>query len=323
MREEGKLKVSLSTFRRWATENLPDEAARSKVTVLRDDVEPGSEAQIDYGFLGQWFNPTTGKRHRIWAFVMVLPASRHMFVRPVVHMDQHSWTVAHVEAFRYFGGVPRRLVPDNLKTGVDKPDLYDPQINKSYAELATYYGTLVDPARALHPKDKPRVERPMPYVRDSLWSGRQFTSLEHMQAEALPLGAGTSRVSGSAGRWAGPSRWRSSRQWRPRPSFRCRPSRSCWPDGRRLPSARTFTSKSAAPCIRCPGDWSGGASTSVPPPRWCRSSTRASWSRRTPLWSRASAPTEVTIRPRRSLSRCGRRSGAAAKPRRSETPAGR
>nr|WP_307816628.1 IS21 family transposase [Streptomyces sp. CRPSP2-6A1] len=153
--------------------------------MLRDDVEPGSEAQIDYGFLGQWFNPTTGKRHRMWAFVMVLPASRHMFVRPVVHMDQHAWTLAHAEAFRFFGGVPRRLVPDNLKTGVDKPDLYDPQINRSYAELAAYYRTLVDRARASKPKGKPRVERPMPYVRDSFWSGRHFTSLEHMQAEAL------------------------------------------------------------------------------------------------------------------------------------------
>lgn len=108
-----------------------------------------------------------------------------MFVRPVVHMDQHAWTLAHTEAFRFFGGVPRRLVPDNLKTGVDKPDLYDPKINRSYAELASYYGTLVDPARASKPQDKPRVERPMPYVRDSFWSGRTFTSLEHMQAEAL------------------------------------------------------------------------------------------------------------------------------------------
>ncbi|GAA3377362.1 hypothetical protein GCM10020367_52750 [Streptomyces sannanensis] len=85
---------------------------------------------------------------------MVLPASRHMFVRPVAHMDQHAWTLAHTEAFRYFGGVPRRLVPDNLKTRVDKPDLYDPQINKSYVELASHYGTLMDPARE-------------PYVRDS------------------------------------------------------------------------------------------------------------------------------------------------------------
>ncbi|MEU8523625.1 IS21 family transposase [Streptomyces sp. NPDC048577] len=190
LRCEGKLAVSLSTFRRWVTENLPDESARSKVTVLRDDVEPGSEAQIDYGFLGQWINPSTGKRHRIWAFVMVLPCSRHMFVRPVVHMDQHAWTQAHVEAFRFFGGVPRRLVPDNLRTAVDRPDLYDPKINKSYAELAAYYGALVDPARAAKPKDKPRVERPMPYVRDSFWSGRQFTSVEQMQAEALAWSTG-------------------------------------------------------------------------------------------------------------------------------------
>ncbi|MFC1421557.1 IS21 family transposase [Streptacidiphilus cavernicola] len=184
LRDEQKLKVSLTAFRRWVHENLPEMAARSKVTVLRDAVEPGSEAQIDYGFLGQWINPSTGKRHRIWAFVMVLPCSRHMFVRPVVHMDQHAWTEAHVEAFRFFGGVPRRLVPDNLRTAVDRPDLYDPQINKSYAELALYYGALADPARASHPKDKPRVERPMPYVRDSFWSGRQFASLAQMQAEA-------------------------------------------------------------------------------------------------------------------------------------------
>ncbi|MET8291386.1 IS21 family transposase [Streptomyces sp. NPDC005132] len=157
LRDEHKLEVSISAFRRWVHATLPDKLRSSQVTVLRDDVEPGEEAQIDYGFLGQWTDPRTGKRHRVWAFVMVLPCSRHMFVRPVLHLHQHSWTEAHVAAFRYFGGVPRRLVPDNLKTGVDKPDLYDPKINKAYAELATHYGALVDPARALKPKDKPRA----------------------------------------------------------------------------------------------------------------------------------------------------------------------
>jgi transposase len=69
-------------------------------------------------------------------------------------MDQRAWTEAHVEAFAFFGGVPRRLVPDNLRTGIDKPDLYDPKINRSYAELAEHYGVLVDPARVRKPRDK-------------------------------------------------------------------------------------------------------------------------------------------------------------------------
>jgi hypothetical protein len=67
---------------------------------------------------------------------------------------------------------------------VDKPDLYDPKVNRSYAEMAAHYGCLIDPARALKPRDKARVERPMPYVRDSFWRGREFASLPQMQAEA-------------------------------------------------------------------------------------------------------------------------------------------
>jgi transposase len=82
-------------------------------------------------------------------------------------------------------GVPARLVCDNLKTGVTRPDLYDPQINLAYAELATFYSTLIDPARALKPKDKPRIERPMPYIRDSFFAGREFSSLTQMQADAV------------------------------------------------------------------------------------------------------------------------------------------
>jgi len=116
---------------------------------------------------------------------MVLCCSRHMFVRPVIRMDQRAWTECHVAAFGFFGGVPARLVPDNLKTGVDRPDLYDPKINRSYAELAAHYGCLVDPARSRKPRDKPQVERPMPYIRDSLWRGREFASLTQMQAEAV------------------------------------------------------------------------------------------------------------------------------------------
>ena len=185
LRDEHGLGASVSSVKRYIEANLPEDGLRSKVTVLRDDPPPGQEAQIDYGYLGSWTDPIGGRRRRVWAFVMVLACSRLMFVRPVLTMDQRAWTECHVEAFAFFGGVPRRLVPDNLRTGVARPDLYDPKINRSYAELAHHYGALVDPARAGKPKDKPRVERPMPYVRDSFWRGRDFSSLPAMQQDAL------------------------------------------------------------------------------------------------------------------------------------------
>jgi hypothetical protein len=185
LRDEHGLAASVASFRRYVAANVPEEVRRSQVTVWSPrQAEAGEQAQIDYGMLGRWLDPVSGKLRTVWAFVMVLACSRHMFVRPVLKMDQRAWTECHVEAFAFFGGVPARLVPDNLKTGVDKPDLYDPKVNRSYAELAAHYGCLVDPARALKPRDKARVERPMPYVRDSFWRGREFTSLERMQAEA-------------------------------------------------------------------------------------------------------------------------------------------
>jgi hypothetical protein len=116
---------------------------------------------------------------------MVLACSRHMFVRPVLRMDQSAWVAAHVAAFDFFSGCPRRVVPDNLKTGVARADLYDPKLNRAFAEMAEHYGVLIDPARAGKPKDKPRVERPMPYVRDSFWRGREWVSEAEMQSRAL------------------------------------------------------------------------------------------------------------------------------------------
>lgn len=184
VREHG-LDASVASLKRWVAAHLPEEVRRAQVRVPRPPVPAGDEAQIDYGKLGMWA-PTGGPRRvAVWAFVMVLSCSRHMFVRPVIRLDQHAWSEATVLALEFFGGVPARLVPDNLKTGVQRPDLYDPRINRSYGELAAHYGALVDPARAFKPRDKARVERAMPYVRDSFWRGQSFTSLEQMQDQAL------------------------------------------------------------------------------------------------------------------------------------------
>ena len=184
-RDEHGLTAGVTAFRQYVRLEFPAGPKAEAVTLWRPPVPPGDEAQIDYGFLGSWLDPVTEKIRRVWAFVMVLACSRHMFVRPVFSLNALSWAETHVAAFEFFGGVPARLVPDNLRTGVDRPDLYDPKINRSYAELAEHYQCLVDPARAFKPKDKARVERPMPYVRDSFWRGRTWSSLDEMQDAAV------------------------------------------------------------------------------------------------------------------------------------------
>lgn len=184
LRDERGLKASYTSLRRYVRLEFPAEAALAQVTVLKDDPPPGEEAQVDYGYLGQWLDPWTGQRRRVWAFVMVLSHSRHLFCYPVLRMTLAAFVEAHVAAFAFYNGVPRRLICDNLTSGVLRPDLYDPRLNRTYQELATHYDFLVDPARVAHPKDKPRVERPVPYVRDSFFRGREFATLEQMQAEA-------------------------------------------------------------------------------------------------------------------------------------------
>lgn len=185
LRDEHGLAVGITSFRAYVATEFPGDRELERVTVLRPEVPPGEEAQIDYGLLGSWADPSSGKVRRIWAFVVVLACSRHMFVRPVIRLDEYAWVEAHLAAFEFFGGVPRRLVPDNLATGVTRADLYDPKINRAYAELASHYNVLVDPARARKPKDKPRVERPMRYIRDSFWRGREWRDEAHMQEAAL------------------------------------------------------------------------------------------------------------------------------------------
>ncbi|MGD0575732.1 MAG: IS21-like element helper ATPase IstB [Anaerolineales bacterium] len=182
LHKERGLRASLASFRRYLYRTLPESAARPQITLRRPDPPPGEEAQVDYGFLGLWLNPLTGRRQALNAFALVLSHSRHMFACAVGHMDQQAWLDSHVAAFHFFGGVPARLVPDNLKAGVLRPDLYDPGFNRGYEELAHHYGFLIDPARVAKPTDKPRVERIIPFLRADFWQGRSFSSLAEINA---------------------------------------------------------------------------------------------------------------------------------------------
>jgi Integrase core domain len=181
--DEAGLAVSPSSFRRYLRAHF-DQVRPEEVVIWRPPVRPGEEAQVDYGYLGTWQDPGSGQHRRVWAFSMVLSYSRHLFMRPVLRMDQASWAECHVAAFGYFSGAVARVVLDNLRAGVIKPDLYDPKLNRSYAELGAYYNVLLDPARAFHPKDKPRVESLQKYIRTSFFAGREFTSFAEMLSEA-------------------------------------------------------------------------------------------------------------------------------------------
>lgn len=187
LRDDHAVAGSESSLRRYIKATFTEEIVREKVVVLRDTPPPGEEAQIDYGLLGRWFDPVTQRVRRVWGFLMVLCFSRMLFLRPVLTMDERTWVECHVAAFEFFGGCVRRVVPDNVKTGVIRADLYDPLINKSFGEFAAHYGTLVDPARSGKPRDKGQIERPVPYARDSFFAGRaeEFNDLPSMQVDAL------------------------------------------------------------------------------------------------------------------------------------------
>jgi hypothetical protein len=156
-------KVSYSSFKNFVRNNQI--AISPDLATCRLEVEPGSEAQLDYGKVGLLFDPLAGNNKTVHAFIATLSFSRHKFVEVTFKQNQQSFVASHINMFEFFGGVPHCLLLDNLKNGVIKPNLYDPQLNRTYQEMAEHYGCFIDPCRIRHPKDKGKVERDVQTVR--------------------------------------------------------------------------------------------------------------------------------------------------------------
>ena len=185
LRDEHGLQASWGTFYRYVRGHWSDRLdTQPKATVRLPDPPPGEEAQVDFFYVGRWQTPD-GASHRLSALLFTLSHSRHGFLYPTLREDAVAWQEGHVAAFTFWGGAPRRLVPDNLTAGILKGDLYDPRVNRAYGELTRYYGCLVDPARIRTPTDKPRVERNVDYARHSGFDGRTCSSLEEWRREAV------------------------------------------------------------------------------------------------------------------------------------------
>jgi transposase len=181
-RERTGLPIGYCTMKRYLRSQF--QLGSPPVTV-RLEVEPGSQAQVDFGGAGMMVDPATGKRHRAWAFIMALSYSRHRFVRFVFRQDSATWIDCHIRAFEYFQGVPATIVLDNLKSGVIKPDIYDPVINRAYGEMERHYGFVADPAKVGLARHKGKVERNVPVVRQQLLAGRTFKDIDEANERAL------------------------------------------------------------------------------------------------------------------------------------------
>ena len=128
--------------------------ARKTKATMRISHKPGDSMEVDWaGGTVPIVDPVTGVVTDAYLFIGVLPCSCYAYAELCNDMQSENWLMAHVHAYEYFDGVPRLLIPDNLKVGVTKNTRLETLINKSYMELADHYGTAVVPTRVEAPKD--------------------------------------------------------------------------------------------------------------------------------------------------------------------------
>ncbi|MFP4896237.1 IS21 family transposase [Paraburkholderia sp. EG304] len=148
----------------------------------RLDFQPGEEAQVDYGEGALTRVPGTNRYRKPRLFVMTLRYSRRSFRRVVWKSSKQVWAELHEQAWRQLGGVTQYVVLDNLKEGVIKPDLYEPELNPVYAAMLAHYGVVADPARVRDPNRKGTVENAIQHTQGTALKGRRFESIEEQNA---------------------------------------------------------------------------------------------------------------------------------------------
>jgi transposase len=145
------------------------------VPFVRMEVAAGAEAQVDFG-QGAWVL-VDSKRKRPHLFRIVLSHSRKGYSEVVWQQTTESFIRCLENAFRYFGGVPRTLVIDNLRAAVTRADWYDPELNAKVEEFCRHYGTVMLPTRPAMPRHKGKIESGIKYGQENALRGRSFASL--------------------------------------------------------------------------------------------------------------------------------------------------
>jgi transposase len=167
------------------------------VPFVRMEVEPGAEAQVDFG-QGAWVM-VEGKRKRPHFFRIILSHSRKGYSEAVWRQTTESFIRCLENAFRYFGGVPKTLVIDNLRAAVTRADWYDPELNPKVEEFCRHYGTVILPTRPAMPHHKGKVESGINYGQENALKGRRFESLgaENLFLSDWETGVADTRIHGT------------------------------------------------------------------------------------------------------------------------------
>jgi len=152
---------------------------------MRQEHRAGEKVFVDYSDGLAIVDLVTGELIPTQLFVTVWGASNYTYAEATLSQTLPNWIGSHVRAFRYFSCVPRMLVPDNLKSGVNDPCFYEPELNPTYADMAGHYGCAVLPARPRKAKDKAKVEAGVLIVKRwilAVLRHRTFFSLEELNA---------------------------------------------------------------------------------------------------------------------------------------------
>ncbi|MBI4881292.1 MAG: IS21 family transposase [Planctomycetes bacterium] len=203
--ENAEFPGSLSAVKRACLRLRKEEGPRATDVALRVETRPGEVAQVDFGYAGQLFDPARGLLRRAWVFLMVLGHSRHQFAEIVFDQRAETWIDLHIQAFEFFGGVPEVIVPDNLKAAVIRAAFSVDQgaeLNRSYRELARYYGFRVDPAPPREPKKKGKVESGVKYCRQNFLAACDATDVVVVRRELVRwiMEVAGRRIHGTTGR---------------------------------------------------------------------------------------------------------------------------
>ena len=173
LRDDHGYRGGYSSVRRFVHHICP----REPEAIVRVQTTPGEEAQVDFGPVGPLYDPASGRLRPAYVFVATLSFSRHQYAELVFDQKTPTWIALHRRAFESWGGVPHRIVPDNLKAAVLQALVDDTVLGEAYRRMAQHYGFVISPTRPRTPQHKGKVENGIHYVQRNFLAGQDFADI--------------------------------------------------------------------------------------------------------------------------------------------------